>query len=103
MANINIIKTETGIVIENAFGKLELPWSDFYKLVKFSDRHDALNEIEEYITQFDDESSIKTFGKDVNSIVGDKDFMDKIAERLINNRISNETTDDIYNAIRELR
>jgi len=102
MSNINITKIDTGFVIENNFGKLELSWKDFYNLVRFSDHNDTLTEIEEYVTQFDVESSVETFGKDVVAIISDKELMDKIAKRLVKNRIESESTDDIYNAIRDI-
>ena len=101
MANINITKIGSDFVIENASGKLELTWADLYELVKYFNYDYALKEVEEYVTEFDDESSINAFGKNIGSIIGDKSLMEKIAKRLIENRINNETTDEIYNAIRE--
>ena len=102
MTNIKITRIDTGYVIENSFGKLELTWADCCEISRFIDHCDALSEIEEYVVQYDDESSMEAFGKKSASIIGDKELMNKIAQQLIKNRISNESTDDIYEAIREL-
>ena len=102
MSNINITKTDKGFVIENNFGKLELSSKELHTLAKFSEHNDTLNEIEEYVSQFDGESSIKAFGKNVNAIIGDKELMDNIARKIVENRIEAESGDDIYDAIREI-
>jgi hypothetical protein len=70
--------------------------------VKYSEYHNALNEIEEYLAGYDDESCGKSFGMKLDGITGDKDLLDKIAAKLIKTRINGETADDIYDAIREI-
>ena len=99
MTKITITMTDTGFVIENNNGRLELSWADFYDIARYCDSQDALNEVEDYLAGYDDDSCMESFGMTSDKIIGDADLLNNIVEKLIKIHINGETTDDIYDAI----
>jgi len=96
---IKITQIDSGHIIENDNGRLELSWADFCGIARYTDERDARNEIDEYLSNYDDESAEKSFGMARKKIADDKALMDRIIARLIRIRINNETTDNIHEAI----
>jgi|GEM_PF-6916185 len=101
MAQLKISQTDVGYVLENNFGSLELSWEDFNSIEKYGNFRDALDEIGEYLANYDDESCLKLFGMKCDEITGNNEFLGKIVDRLIKNRIEKETTDDVHDAIKD--
>ena len=99
MSQIKITQIDTGYIIENDKGCLELSWADFCGIAKYTDERDARNEIEEYLSDYDDESAKKLFGRIREEVTGDTELINRIIARLIKIRINKETTDDIHEAI----
>ena len=103
MTQIKIIKIDTGFILENSNGRLELSWADFNDIAKYSDYQDALNEVEDYLDGYDEESCEELYGMKPDDITGDTDLMAQIVDALISIRINNETTDEIYDAMEFMR
>ena len=99
MNQIKITEIDTGYILENGNGHIEVSWADFNGIVKYCNDRDARNEIKEYLSDYDDESAEKSFDMASEKIIGDAELMDRVVARLIKIRINNETTDDIHEAI----
>jgi len=96
---IKITQIDTGYILENDIGRLELSWADFNGIIKYCHDRDARNEIKEYLSDYDDESAEKSFALALKKITSDTELMGRIVARLIKIRINNETTNDIHEAI----
>lgn len=77
-------------MLERNAEKFQLKWHEFWQLCRMGQDIDTKNEIKEFIADLPDECY---------SLLDNPMLLDKVANHVIDMRISNETTDEIYEAL----
>lgn len=84
----------TGFVLTNNEGdSLNVAWSEFWDIVRAGTEIETKSEVEEYLAQCPDIS-----GHDLDRIRAFPKLVDRITEQVIQDRINDETGDQIYYA-----
>lgn len=90
MNELIITPNDQGVLLEKGTEKFQLKWHEFWQLCRMGQDIDTKNEIKEFIADSPDECY---------SFLNSSLLLDKVASYVIDMRISNETTDEIYEAL----
>ena len=98
MAGIKRINDEV-FVVGTDKGKINMSWGDLCDISRFVTEVETFEEVEDYIGGFGDEEFEKRFGVSPDRIWNDAEIRSQIADGVIQIRINNETTDEVYEAL----
>lgn len=79
-------------LINNNGNILSINWSEFWEICRHGRTIDAISEVREYIENCD-----KIADVNVDKILANEELIEQIADQVIDDRIGNESGDDIYN------
>ena len=79
-------------LINNSTDVLNLNWAEFWEICRHGRMIDAISEVREYI-----ENCNNIAGVNVDKILANEELIEQIADQVIDDRIGNESGDDIYN------
>ena len=87
-------KNDYGITITNSEGKsLTIKWGEFWQICREGDRINVLSEVKENLEYW-----CNNKGYDANIILKDSKLLNAIIERIIQERINNESSGQIFDA-----
>ena len=85
----------SGFVLSNNVGALlQVSFDEFWEICRYGNEIDTRSEVEEYLSQCPEIG-----GHDVDKLMDIPAFVDMVVEQVIQDRISNENGDQIYEAV----
>ena len=95
---VKLLDDQSSVIISNNSGEsIKLNMMEFWEIVRFGEEMDTRDEIETYLSDCDLIGNIP-----VSLIIDNEKALKLLTERVISNRVNDQSGDDIYDALMEM-